>query len=95
MSVEELRVQKALALLEFKEAGKRAEQLERQAKKVGDQIKEFGSLLAVNPTCILEDDPAKFIHLNVTSVYDLVRRLKDAQAQLAEATHKKDLFGLD
>jgi hypothetical protein len=92
VSCDDIRVQKGLALLEFRECGERVANLEKQLKDLGRNFKQFGEQIERNPLALAETMRTE--NLNSEEAYSLAQRLIDAHADLTQAQMKKDEFGL-
>jgi len=94
MSLDEIRNQKALALLEFKEAEDNVARLEKQKASLVSQVHAFGVAIRELPDIPGEDFIRNHQHLTAESAAALLRELQAARKQLGDATAKKDQFGL-
>jgi hypothetical protein len=90
MSLDEIRTQKALALLEFQEA---EENVARLRKEKGDLALAFHGIATMieQNSAIVED---KWEHVTVASACAAIRNVNEAKQQLAAALAKKQQFGL-
>jgi hypothetical protein len=88
MSADEIRTQKALALLEFTEAAEALRKLEEERDVMARNLSELaGDVLhgKRNP---------KYAGLTAQAAFDLVERVNEAKRVLEAAFEKKKQFGL-
>ena len=93
MSSDEVRTQKALALLEFTEAQQNMARLERQKEALVKDIRDFASMLDKVPGG-MSTTKDNYPHLSLDAIYELLSKLDAARQALADATAKKNQFGL-
>jgi hypothetical protein len=93
MSIDESRAQKALALLEFKEAEDAIAELETRRGKLVKDLHSFASMLDKMSDQIAD---AKFYEsygrLTPDAVYDVLCKLREAKKRLSQAAKKKSEF---
>ena len=93
MSIDEIRSQKALALLEFREAEEEVVRLIKEKDRLGGAFHSIGAALQ-GPEDVTEADLARYAHATIAVASALARKLSEARKQLAEALAKKKQFGL-
>jgi hypothetical protein len=90
MSLEEIRNEKALALLEFKEAEDKLHELERQKTALANILREFATSLETEENAGME----MYQHISWQAACNLLRNLTEARKQFVAAKEKKKQFGL-
>ena len=90
MSIDEIRHQKALAWLEFKEAEDRLRDLEKQKDALARDFTAFATKLQMES----REDLEPYAHLSWRSTVDLLEKVADARRAFVAAKEKKDQFGL-
>lgn len=94
MTLEEIRTQKALALLEVKEAEDKATHLEKEREAFARELRSFASLIERMPDGILGTFIENYGHLTAAAAYEILVKLEAAKKQLIHAVAKKDEFKL-
>lgn len=91
MSVDEVRTQKALALLERTEAEKDMEDMKRTLTRLGNQLQASGSSLLENRAHLV--DPDQLVEL-ASTVKQALERFKTVSQRLSDSAAKCKEFGL-
>jgi hypothetical protein len=92
MTLEEIRISKALALLEYQEAQQLVDQLLRKACKLSELFSSVAHDLKANPLVLLEADEKICAEANAATAVDLAKQLNEAYQKLSEAKAKKNEF---
>jgi hypothetical protein len=94
MSSDEIRTQKALALLEFKEAEEAVARLQKEKDTFIGGVTAFASAIRSVPGNPSDEFVQTYQHLTAEAAAELLRKLHVARSQLADAAVKKSHFGL-
>jgi hypothetical protein len=90
MSIDEIRTQKALALLEFKEAEDNLHRLERSKDLMAKDFRKFaGDMESEN-----REECRRHASLTAQSGLDLLDKIAEARTLFVAAEEKKKQFGL-
>jgi hypothetical protein len=94
MSLDEIRAQKAMVLLELKEAEETIARLNKERASFAQGLRLLASAMEQAPGCVLGTFDANYGHLTPEAAHAILSKLEEAWKQLAEATAKKEQFGL-
>jgi hypothetical protein len=95
MSVDEIRSQKAMALLEFREAEEQVALLEKEKATFVSELHAFATAVEKLPGKPTGDWNGDVYHrLTSEAAYNICQRLHEARKQLADARAKILQFGL-
>jgi hypothetical protein len=90
MSTDEIRTQKGLALLEFKEAEENLHALERRKDLMANAFRKFAGCLESEA----REECRQNAQLTAQSALDLLDKIAEARTKFVAAEEKKSQFGL-
>lgn len=91
MSIDEIRTQKALALLEFTEAGERTAQARKKKEEFVKRVRAFALAIEENKAATLESE---FSGITVSAAQEVLAECEEAGSRYRAANAKKAQFGL-
>jgi hypothetical protein len=94
MSIDEIRAQKAMVLLELKEAEEAIARLDKERAAFAQGLRLLASVMEQAPRGMRGTFDANYGHLTPAAAHEILSKLEEAWTQLAEATAKKEQFGL-
>ena len=93
--MEDLRTEKALALLDYQEADQLVESLSRKAKGVAKSFLSLAQQLEANPLGLLETDEGLYSEASIANAYEIARQFQNAIKARDDAGNRKKLFGIE